>query len=90
VRKHADRIQTLRAYLDWLRPRISGGIDAATLREDSKRWAQDKGLKMPAFFWPLRVALTGHGSGPDIFDVMTWLGAPRVLRRIEVAIERLA
>ena len=44
----------------------------------------------PALFQPLRVALTGLPGGPDLFDAMAWLGAPATLRRIEVALERLA
>ncbi len=39
---------------------------------------------------PLRCALTGMAGGPDVFEVMAWLGAERSLRRLGLAIERLA
>ncbi len=95
AKKHAQRVDTLRAYLEWLRPRLAATpeanpVDAAAVRDATKAWVAEKGLKMPALFQPLRVALTGLAGGPDLFDAMTWLGAAATLRRIEVAIERLA
>ncbi len=105
ARKQAQRVETLRAYLDWLRPRFAApvdaapgdaaspdaaAVDAAALRDATKAWVAEKGLKMPALFQPLRVALTGLAGGPDLFDAMSWIGAQSTLRRIEVAIERLA
>jgi glutamyl-tRNA synthetase len=90
AKKHAQRVDTLRAYLEWLRPRLASGVNAAEVRDATKAWVAEKGLKMPALFQPLRVALTGLAGGPDLFDAMGWLGAPSTLRRIEVGIERLA
>lgn len=89
-KKHAGRIETLRAYLEWLRPRFANGVDAVATREATKAWVAEKGLKMPALFQPLRVALTGLAGGPDLFDAMSWMGAASTLRRIEIALERLA
>jgi len=90
AKKHEKRVETLRAYLDWLRPRLATGVDATSIRDATKAWVAEKGLKMPQLFQPLRVALTGLPGGPDLFDAMAWLGAPATLRRIEVALERLA
>ncbi|MBL8862293.1 MAG: glutamate--tRNA ligase [Planctomycetes bacterium] len=90
ARKHAQRLETLRDYLEWLRPRVAGGVDSAAVRDATKAWVADRGLKMPALFQPLRCALTGLAGGPDLFDAMRWLGAPVVLRRLEIALERLA
>jgi glutamyl-tRNA synthetase len=90
ARKQPARIETLKAFLDWLRPRVEKGIDPASLREAAKAWIAERGLKMPALFQPLRCALSGLGGGPDTFDIMSWLGADRTLRRIALAIERLA
>ena len=90
VRKHANAVQTVREYREWLAPRVTGGIDAAALREASKAWAQEKGLKLPAFFQPVRLALCGVVNGADIFDVMALLGAPAVLARLEHGAARLA
>jgi nondiscriminating glutamyl-tRNA synthetase len=89
-RKHEGRIETLRAYLDWIRPQLETGVDVPRLREAGKAWMVSRGLKPPQLLQPLRCALTGQAGGPDIYEVIGWLGAARSLRRIEMAIERLA
>lgn len=38
---------------------------------------------------PLRIVITGQGFGPDLFASMELLGKEAVLRRIDVALERL-
>jgi len=90
ARKHAGRVATLRAYLDWLRPRLASGADLAALRSGGKAWMEERGLKPPELLQPLRCALTGQTGGPDVYEVMGWLGPERSLRRIELALERLA
>jgi glutamyl-tRNA synthetase len=90
ARKQASRITVLRAYSDWLRPRIASGVDAGALREATRQWVQDEKLKLPELFQPLRCALTGQSGGPDVFDVMAWLGPERTARRLELALERLS
>jgi nondiscriminating glutamyl-tRNA synthetase len=90
ARKHARRVETLRAFLEWLRPQVSERVDAASLRSAGREWVQERGLKMPELFQPLRCTLTGQSGGPDLYDVMSWLGAQRALRRIEIGVERLA
>jgi len=89
-RKHAERIATLREFLGWLRPKVASAVEPAALREGAKAWMAERGLKPPALLQPLRCALTGQAGGPDVYDVIGWLGAERSLRRIELAIERLA
>jgi glutamyl-tRNA synthetase len=89
-RKHVDRVETLRAFLEWLGPRLRDAADLATLREAGRGWIQERKLKPPQLLQPLRCALTGQAGGPDVFEVMGWLGPDRTLRRIEIALERLA
>ncbi len=90
VRKHANAAQTLVDFRAWLAPRIERGVDAAELRDSSKKWAQEKGLKLPAFFQPVRLALSGVVQGADLFDVMALLGPERVLVRLERGAARLS
>ena len=90
VRKHANAAQTLVDFRAWLAPRIERGVDAAELRESAKKWAQEKGLKLPAFFQPVRLALSGVVQGADLFDVMALLGPERVLARLERGAARLS
>lgn len=90
ARKHARRLETLRAFLEWLRPRIAQGVDTAALREGAKAFQAEQGLKTPELLQPLRCALSGMAAGPDTFEVLAWLGAERALRRLELALERLS
>ena len=90
ARKHADRLATLQAFLAFLRPQVERGVDAAKLREASRAWIAERKLKMPQLYQPLRCALTGQAAGPDLYDVIAWLGPERALARIEIGIERLA
>ena len=48
------------------------------------------GEKAGKIFQPLRVALTGLGVSPGIFDVLLMLGRDRSLARIDAAVARLA
>lgn len=88
VQKGTDPKGTLGSYGEWLRPRLEGGVDADGLRAETKAWIGEQGLKMPALFQPLRVALTGALGGPDLFDVMALLGSEKTLRRIEAGLVR--
>jgi len=90
ARKHAGRIETLRAFLEWLRPRVAQGIDVAALREGVKAFQAERSLKTPELLQPLRCALSGMAGGPDTIEVLSWLGAQRSLRRLEIALERLS
>ncbi|MEM7310700.1 MAG: glutamate--tRNA ligase [Planctomycetota bacterium] len=87
AKKHGP--EHLTAYLDWLRPRVESGVDAAALRDATKEWIGEHGLKFPMLFQPLRCALTGEPGGPDLFDTMTALGAESTLARIEAGLGRL-
>jgi glutamyl-tRNA synthetase len=90
ARKHAGRVATLRAFLEWLRPRVAQGVDVAALREGAKSFQAEHGLKTPELLQPLRCALSGMAGGPDTFEVLSWLGGERSLRRLELALERLS
>jgi nondiscriminating glutamyl-tRNA synthetase len=89
ARKHPAARATLEAYLRWLAPELGAGEAKETLRERTRGWVAEQGLKMPALFQPLRCVLTGESGGPDLFDVMALLGAERTLLRIESGLARL-
>ena len=50
---------------------------------------EERGIGGGKIFQPLRVALTGLGVSPGIFDVLVALGKERALRRIGRAVEML-
>ena len=45
---------------------------------------KERGLKVGAMMFPLRIALTGTHAGPGIDAIMQVLGRDEVLRRIQV------
>ena len=90
ARKHADGTAVLADYLAWLRPRLADGVDADALRQATRAWVGERGIKFPVIFQPLRCALTGAPGGADLFDLMALLGPERIVRRIEHGIERLS
>jgi glutamyl-tRNA synthetase len=60
----------------------------AAMEERLRGLAERRGIGGGKLFQPLRVALTGMGVSPGIFEVMEMLGRERTLRRIAVAVER--
>jgi glutamyl-tRNA synthetase len=90
ARKQPAAARVLREYADWLAPRLASGVDAAALRDATKAWVADRGLKTVNLFAPLRCALTGLGGGPDVFEIMALLGRDRVVARLERGAQRLA
>ena len=90
ARKHEHRAEVLAAVRDTLLPALEAGADAAALSEAGKALLAEREWKFPALGQPLRCALTGAAGGPDLFDVLVWLGPERARVRLERAIERLA
>jgi glutamyl-tRNA synthetase len=65
--------------------------DVAAMEEALRALAERLGFgeKAGKIFQPLRVALTGLGVSPGIFDVLLMLGRERSLARIDAAVARL-
>ena len=93
ARKQDADGKTLAAYGEWLAPRLVAGadtgLDTDALREATRAWVGEAGIKFGVLFQPLRCVLTGASGGADLFDVMALLGPDRVLRRIEAGLGRL-
>ncbi len=72
-----------------------GAIDAMpawtvdAMEASLRALAESKGIQAGKIFQPLRVALTGLGVSPGIFEVLDLLGKERSLRRIDTAISLL-
>lgn len=70
---------TAAASLDWTAEpwtQLTSKVKAAT------------GQKGRALFHPLRLAITGHDSGPEMAGLLEAIGKERVVRRLEVAAKR--
>jgi glutamyl-tRNA synthetase len=90
ARKQSAAGSTLADYRTWLAERTADSVDPAALREATRAWVAERGLKMPALFQPLRCALTGQAGGPDLFELIELLGREHALARIDSAIRRLS
>lgn len=64
-------------------------FDATTLESTLKTIAVELGLKAGPLVHPLRVSLTGKGSGPSLYHLMEVLGRERSLARLDAQIARL-
>ena len=64
--------------------------EAEPLEASLRGLASELGVGAGKLFQPLRIALTGLGASPGIFDVLLILGRERSIRRIERAIDTIA
>jgi glutamyl-tRNA synthetase len=80
----ADRLAAIRADLAALDEWSESALEAAL-----RRRADADGVGAGKVIHPLRVALTGSGASPGIFEVARLLGRDTVLRRIDDALDYL-
>ena len=64
-------------------------FDVTTSEAALRKLAEAQGVSAAKLIHPLRLALTGKGASPPIFDVAVVLGRERTLRRLQRLIERL-
>lgn len=63
--------------------------EPAAMEEALRELAEREGVTAGKLFQPMRVALTGMGVSPGIFDVLVALGRARSLDRLDAAVRRL-
>lgn len=63
--------------------------DPPTMEDALREFAEREGVSAGKIFQPMRVALTGMGVSPGIFDVLVALGRDRSLARLDAAVETL-
>ena len=61
----------------------------AAIEESLRRYAEAEGVGAGKVIHPLRVALTGSGASPGIFEIARLLGRERVVTRIGTALDVL-
>ena len=81
----------LRTKLEELHVRLSAvePFDVETTETALRALAESSGVGAGKLIHPLRLALTGKGSSPPVFDVAVLLGKSRSMRRLERLIEKL-
>lgn len=70
-----------------------GGLDSWTvpaLEEFVRQWSEQRGVAMKEVAQPARVALSGRGATPPLFEVMAVLGKDRSIARLARARELTA
>jgi glutamyl-tRNA synthetase len=80
----AERMRELHAALAAVEP-----FDVNTTEEALRQLAESHGVGAGKLIHPLRLALTGRGSSPPIFDVAVVLGKEKSLRRLQRLIDSL-
>jgi len=80
----ATRMTELHAALTATDP-----FDVTTTEQTLRALAESRGISAAKLIHPLRLALTGRGASPPIFDVAVVLGKERTLRRLERLIAML-
>ncbi len=63
--------------------------NAAEMRERCLQWIIERKRTNQETLWPLRVALTGSRTSPDVFDSAVALGSERTVERVQAALARL-
>ncbi|MBL8958372.1 MAG: glutamate--tRNA ligase [Gemmatimonadetes bacterium] len=92
VAKHWKDATAAAALLASARTALAAAPDwsPATTESVLRTVAEQAGVGAGKLFQPLRVALTGTGESPGMFDVLTVLGRDTTLRRLDAALARLA
>jgi len=83
-----DVVELVQAYRDaiYLNPDYS----AATLKVILSEMVESKGMGFGKLMLPIRLAVTGMGFGPDLFETLELLGKDEVNNRLTTALEKLS
>ncbi|MCK6505357.1 glutamate--tRNA ligase [Myxococcota bacterium] len=66
---------------DWSIPGLEAAVNA---------WVEAQGIKLGKVAQPVRVSLTGQGTGPGLFEMLAAIGKDTALRRIAAGRDRAA
>src|SRR5436190_6335837 len=80
----AARMSELRDALANTQP-----FDVATTEQSLRALAESRGLGAAKYIHPLRLALTGRGASPPIFDVAVLLGKEKTVARLDRLLAKL-
>ena len=87
VNNNADIAPILDGLADQLDAITDWSADAA--KQALNEFAEAKQTKPGKLMFPLRVALSGRGHGPDLGDILTLLGKQRYLKRLRSFVSKL-
>jgi glutamyl-tRNA synthetase len=82
----AGAVERLRDYRAWLAERVD--FSAGALESGTQAWLAERGWALGDIVHAVRVATTGVGGGPGLFECLAVIGRERCLRRIDAACAR--
>jgi len=85
-----DSAELVQAYREKISDWDDDRFKADQLKSALQEVIDEKGVGFGKLMMPLRIAVTGLGFGPDLFPALELLGKETVLRRINLALEKLA
>jgi glutamyl/glutaminyl-tRNA synthetase len=85
-----DTHEIITSWLD-----LVSGLDATKWNHDdlklaSSEFLESRGLGFGRLALPLRVAITGGSTGPDLFHTVALLGKDETVKRVQNALAKLA
>lgn len=64
-------------------------LEVENVQQVLKKLPKELGLKPKQVLFPIRIALTGKGAGPELFNLIPILGKERVLKRLEISLNQV-
>jgi glutamyl-tRNA synthetase len=83
-----DVVELVQAYRDAIYQNTN--YSAATLKAILSDMVESKGMGFGKLMLPIRLAVTGMGFGPDLFETLELLGKDEVNNRLTTALEKLS
>lgn len=85
-----DSSELVRQYRIKIEKLPESGFTAEALKKSLEEVIEVNDVGFGKLMMPLRIAVTGQGFGPDLFESMELIGKNVVISRIETALERLS
>jgi len=64
-------------------------LTVETVQQALKKLPKELGLKPKQVLFPIRIALTGKGAGPELFNLIPILGKERVRKRLAITLNQV-
>ena len=79
----------VKAYQDKVAALTEADFEAANLKAALEAVVAEQEVGFGKVMMPVRIATTGQGFGPDLFSALALVGKEEVLRRMDMALDKL-
>ena len=69
---------------------IEDNFTASNLEYQLRDFAKTKGISIGEVIHPIRIAITGEGVSPGIFEILEIMGKEKVCKRLKTSLEKLS